>query len=158
MATRYAASLSFLLSQLGAHVAHRFGTELAETGMSPRGFGVLSNVIDLGPRTQQHLADELGIHRNNMVAVIDELERDGLVQRIRNTADRRSFLIQATPDGVRATSRAMNIVTALDAEIAGSIDGDSRETLDRILLELVKSAQLSPGVHPHLTSQRSPQS
>ncbi|SIS22384.1 MarR family winged helix-turn-helix transcriptional regulator [Williamsia sterculiae] len=154
MATPYAESLSFLLSQLGAHVARRFADELAESGVTARGFGVLSNVVDLGPRSQQQLADELGIHRNNMVGLIDEMEHDGLVQRVRNAADRRSFLIEATPSGRRAVSEVNTIVPPLDAEIADGLDEDATAVLTATLRDLARAAGLTPGVHPHLGGHR----
>src|SRR5260370_12286617 len=69
----YAESLSFLVSQVGARSAQIFAERLAPLGVSPRAFGVLSNLSSTGGHSQQHLADTLGIHRNNMVGLIDEL-------------------------------------------------------------------------------------
>src|SRR5258708_6136477 len=73
----YAESLSFLVSQVGARSAQLFAERLAPLGVSPRAFGVLSNLSSTGSQTQQQLADTLGIHRNTMVCLIDELGRAG---------------------------------------------------------------------------------
>lgn len=72
--TRYAESLAFLLSQVGARSAQIFARRLVPMGVSPRAYGVLSNLVNAGGQTQQQLADKLGIHRNNMVGLIDDLQ------------------------------------------------------------------------------------
>lgn len=156
MPIQYAESLSFLLSQLGAHTARRFAGELDGTGLTPRAFGVLSNVADLGPRSQQQLADELGMHRNNMVALVDELEGVGFARRVRNPEDRRSFRIEATAEGRRATQRAMAIVTRLDEELARALTDSDAVALTDLLRDVSRDAGLAPGVHPHLSGRREP--
>ncbi|MBK9158407.1 MAG: MarR family transcriptional regulator [Micropruina sp.] len=75
----YAESPSFLLSQIGARSAQVFAERLRGEGMSPREFGVLTHVAANPGQTQQQLADALGIHRNNMVGLIDEVEAAGWV-------------------------------------------------------------------------------
>jgi len=86
--------LPFLLSQVGARSAQLFAERLAPLGVSPRAYGVLSNLA--GGQTQQQLADALRIHRNNMVGLIDEMEAAGWVRRHRSSQDRRAFEIRLT--------------------------------------------------------------
>src|ERR1700712_5186422 len=94
-------SLAFGLSQGGARSAQLFAERLRELDVSPRAFGVLGNLDLAGSRTQQELADALGIHRNNMVAVIDDLEASGWVKRHRSPVDRRAFDIRLTEAGAQ---------------------------------------------------------
>jgi DNA-binding MarR family transcriptional regulator len=148
--TRYARSLSFLLSQVGARSAELFAGRLAPLGVSPRAYGVLSNLAATQGQTQQQLAEGLGIHRNNMVGLIDELEAAGWVRRHRDADDRRAFQIRLTRNGSTVVRRIDKVIPSLDAEIGGVLSQDERQTLIGLLTRLADGLQLSPGVHPHL--------
>jgi len=56
--------------------------------------------------TKIELATALAIDRTAMVYLLDELEEQGLVERVRNPDDRRSFLIHLTPPGEKTQRKA----------------------------------------------------
>jgi DNA-binding MarR family transcriptional regulator len=149
-ATRYANSLSFLLSQVGARSAQLFAERLAPLGVSPRAYGVLSNLAAEQGQTQQRLADALGIHRNNMVGLIDEMEAAGWVRRHRNAHDRRAFDVRLTRSGSALVSRVGKLIPQLDEEVGGVLSRDDRLILIRLLTQVAGDLQLKPGVHPQL--------
>jgi DNA-binding MarR family transcriptional regulator len=153
---QYVASLPFLLSQVGARSAQIFTERLAPLGISPRGYVVLSNLAAAGDSpTQQQLADALGIHRNNMVGLIDELEAAGWVQRHRSTRDRRAFGVRLTEAGFalvgQINRRQINrLIPALDDELAQGLTDTERKTMVALLKQVALMLELRPGVHPHL--------
>jgi DNA-binding MarR family transcriptional regulator len=53
-----------------------------------------------GPVTAGRLADSTGLTTGAMTTALDRLERAGLVQRTRDTVDRRRVLVRATPQAV----------------------------------------------------------
>lgn len=142
-----------MLSQVGARSARLFAEHLLERGISPRAFGVLGNLEVAGSRTQQELADALGIHRNNMVALIDDLETSGWVRRHRSTTDRRMFNIRLTSAGTKVVAQVNAFVPSLDEEIGHDLDQDEREALSALLQRVAGSLQLAQGVHPHLATR-----
>ncbi len=146
----YAESLSFLLSQVGARSAQVFADRLAPLGVTPRAFGVLSNLSSEPGQTQQQLADALGIHRNNMVGLIDEMETAGWVRRERSVTDRRAFNVQLTRAGTSLVSRVSKLIPTLDEELGQPLGERERETLIRLLGDLAGALELTPGVHPYL--------
>jgi DNA-binding MarR family transcriptional regulator len=148
--TRYAQSLSFLLSQVGARSAQLFAERLAPLGVSPRAFGVLSNLAAAQGQTQQQLADALGIHRNNMVGLIDEMEAAGWVRRHRNERDRRAFDVRLTRKGSALVAGVNKRIPSLDDDIGAGLDRDERRILVGLLTRLASDLELKPGVHPHL--------
>jgi DNA-binding MarR family transcriptional regulator len=90
---------------VAAQAAQALADERLEPlGLSPRGWGVLSTLVESGPLTQIELATTMAIDRTAMVYLIDELEDRHLVRRVRNPEDRRAFLINLTEQG-RATQR-----------------------------------------------------
>ena len=147
----YAESLSFLVSQVGARSAQIFAEWLAPLGVSPRAFGVLSNLSSTGGQSQQQLADTLGMHRNNMVGLIDELEAAGWVRRHRNQRDRRAFDVRLTRAGSAVVSRINNLIPALDREIGHGLTGGEQHTMVALLQQMASALDLSPGIHPGLS-------
>jgi DNA-binding MarR family transcriptional regulator len=148
--TSYAQSLAFLLSQVGARSAHVFADRLAPLGISPRAYGVLSNLSAAGTQTQQQLADALGIHRNNMVGLIDDLEAAGWARRHRNEQDRRAFDIHLTEEGARLVHQVDEAIPDVDDEVGRGLTDDERQQMVALLLTMSKAAGLRPGVHPSL--------
>ena len=73
---------------------------LEPLGLSPRAWGVLSTLAESGPLTQIELATTMSIDRTAMVYLLDELEAQTLVERVRSPQDRRAFLIHLTPSGL----------------------------------------------------------
>jgi DNA-binding MarR family transcriptional regulator len=90
---------AFLLVQLGAHLAREFRERLAPLGLEPRHAGMLLRLGANEGLSQQALGELIGLNPTRMVFVVDELEERGLVERRRNTADRRSYALYLTPKG-----------------------------------------------------------
>ena len=152
----YAQSLSFLLSQVGARSAQLFAERLAPFGVSPRAFGILSNLDQAGGQTQQQLADALGIHRNNMVGLIDEMEAAGWVRRHRSQRDRRAFDVRLTRAGAALVARISTLIPVLDAEIGQDLSDSEQRTAAALLQRMAGTLGLSPGIHPHLSAPSRP--
>ena len=90
---------AFLLVQLGAHLAREFGERLAPLGLEPRHAGMLVRLAANEGLSQQALGELIGLNPTRMVFLVDELEQRGLVERQRNTADRRSYALYLTEKG-----------------------------------------------------------
>ena len=149
----YATSLAFLASQVGARVAQLFGEEIEQSGISPREFAVLTLIRDSGPRTQQELADLVGMHRNNMVGLVDALEGAGLARRAANEADRRTFHVTVTDRGQRLLDTLEDVVPRIDARVRADLDDAEAALLRDLLRRVGRTLDLAPGVHPHLAGR-----
>jgi DNA-binding MarR family transcriptional regulator len=148
--TQYAHSLAFLLSQVGAQSASLFAQALANLGVSPRAFGVLSNLAAAEGQTQQQLADALGMHRNNMVDLVDEMETAGWIRRQRSDVDRRAFALRLTPAGRTIVERVNEQVPLIDRQLAAHLTPVERSALLEMLQRVADALGLGPGIHPHL--------
>ena len=92
---------------MAAGAAQTLATERLEPlGLSPRAWGVLTTLAESGPLPQIELAIATATDRTAMVYLLDELEERGLVERVRNPDDRRSFLIHLTAAGAETQRRA----------------------------------------------------
>jgi DNA-binding MarR family transcriptional regulator len=147
-------SVAFLLVQLGFHVARRFGERLAPLGLEQRQAGMLVRLAENDGRSQQAIAELIGVNATRMVFLTDELERLGLVERRRNPADRRSHALHLTEAGTAMLARVTEVTAAHEADIAASLTGAEREQLLELLRRLARDQGLAghglPGtVSPH---------
>lgn len=145
---------AFLLGQLGAYTGGRFGELLAPLDIGPRHFGMLRLLREHDGQTQQQLGETLGIHRNVMVGLVDELEKRQLVERRRHPTDRRAHAVYLLPAAHDILTRAQETVRRLDAELFAELDAEERATLLRLLQRTAASNGLRPGIHPGLTHER----
>ena len=142
---------SFLLSSLGAQSARKFSERLAPLGVQPSHFGLLMHLVREDGQSQQQLADLLGIHRNVMVGLVDDLERRGLVERRRHPADRRAHAIHLTASALKLLHDANRLADEQEAELFSGMSADDRARLIGLLKRLARSADDHPGVHSGLS-------
>ncbi len=142
--------IPFLLSQLGVYLAEDFVHRLAPFEVEPRTYAVLIALHADDGQSQRQLSTRLGIHRNVMVTIVDNLERQGLVKRMPHPSDRRAF-------AVTLTAKARDLLPALDAqgraqeaEITAPLTAEERAALLSQLQRVSAAVGLIPGVHPKL--------
>lgn len=100
------------------------------------------------PFTQAALAERLGVLPSQLVALLDELEARGLMQRVRNPADRRSNLLEVTAAGRALMHEVTRLTERMEAELLEPLAPAERAALSGLLLRLAQAWALSPGVHP----------
>jgi DNA-binding MarR family transcriptional regulator len=123
-----------------AHVhAERKAAEAFPDGPHPRLFAVLSALAEAGPLSQQRLAERLRVNRTSMVAAADALERDGLVERRRDPADRRSYALHMTDAGLELLASRAEEVAGADEALTEALDARERARLNDLLRQLVTS-------------------
>ena len=107
--------MGFLLAKLHAAGSVLNNAALAEFGLKERSYSVLALACgDLGP-TQRELADFLSLDPSQIVALIDELEQRGLVERKPGVSDRRQKLVAATAEGQKVHAAARKAAKAAEA-------------------------------------------
>ena len=128
-----------MLSQVGALAAARFAERLAYLDLQPGDVGILRLIaVDPG-LSQQALAGKLGVVPSRVVALIDVLQKKGLVMRERSVKDRRNHELQLTDSGkaVMAQMREIGAVKMLN-----DLPPDPAALF----------AQLDPAQFPHVTA------
>ena len=125
--------IAYLLVQLGFHAARRFSERLAPLGLEPRQFGMLTRLAANEGRSQQAIGELMGLNATRMVFLVDELEKQGLVERRRNPADRRSYALYLTGQGREKLHEAQQASVANEREIGVSLTGAQRAELAALL-------------------------
>ncbi|HEY7622047.1 MAG TPA: MarR family winged helix-turn-helix transcriptional regulator [Solirubrobacteraceae bacterium] len=128
---------SWLLNQAALRANRLVSEGFEAEGMRRHHFSVLVALDEGGPASQAALGRRLGIDRSDMVAVINDLGRDGLVARAQDDRDRRRNVIRATPAGQRALKRLDKRVDAAQAALLEPLSATERRTLERLLARVV---------------------
>jgi MarR family transcriptional regulator, transcriptional regulator for hemolysin len=88
-----------------------------ELGVSPLEGHVLTYLRKYAPAPVGELVRVFGVKQSTFTSLLDRLERDGLVRREPNPADRRSFLIHITERGRELTARLNRLLEKLEDDI-----------------------------------------
>jgi DNA-binding MarR family transcriptional regulator len=129
--------LGFVLVRASAGMTRLGAETLAPLGIDGRHYGVLAVLSELGPVSQQALADVLGVDRSTMVAFVDELEEKGCVCRGHNPRDRRAYAIELTDTGADLQGEAAKLLDACERHYLEPLTIAERRTLLELLARLV---------------------
>lgn len=88
----------------------RIGRLLRPLGVSSPGGLVLGLLRDHGPMAPSEMGDRLIVTRATVTGLLDSLERRGLVRRTAHPSDRRSLIVEITPDGLKVLAEVRTTV------------------------------------------------
>ncbi|MCR9125131.1 MAG: MarR family transcriptional regulator [Rhodobacteraceae bacterium] len=114
-------------------VQNDFRRALGDDGLAPRTFSALSLVVQYPDITQSALARMLGIERSGLVAIVDDLERRGLIRRTDVPGDRRAQALVPTAAGRGALAEAVAAVRAHEDAMLADFTATDRATLIALL-------------------------
>lgn len=102
---------------------------LGRFGLRRTTFSALSVIAGNAGIRQSEVAEVLAIERPNLVAILDELQRPGLIERVRDVADRRAYLLTATADGLARVTEAGGALRTYDARLTAGMSAAERAAL-----------------------------
>lgn len=128
--------LGYALRRAQLVVFDDFFQTFADLGLRPAQFGLLV-VINQNPGLKQTDASAaLGIQTPNFVALVDELERRGLAQRLPTQNDRRSHALHLTKAGEALLKRVMVRQAEHEERMTARIGKAGREQMMLLLDKL----------------------
>ena len=147
-AGRKRTNIAFLVAQLGAYAAERFGERAAALDFTRPQAGLL-RLIDREPgQSQQAVARRLGTPPSRLVALVDGLEQRGLIERRRNPGDRRNYALHPTAAGEQAMAALSRVSLEHEQAISAPLTQAERAQLSKLLGKLAAAHGLVPGIHP----------
>ena len=126
---------------------------LAPVGIDPKEFLLIRFVAASEGQSQQALAERLGVPASRMVALVDRLEEEGLVERRPNPEDRRIRGLHLTRKGKGVLERAGKIAIDYETQLCAGINREEREQLIDLLQKLQAGQTDLGGVHPGLVRE-----
>lgn len=105
-------------------------------GVSMWGYSVLVALDRSAIRTQAALAEAIGADKTRIIAILDELQDKGLIERVADPEDRRARLLAITKEGRRLKDAVQTEIQRGEERWLGTLSGPDRATFLRILQEL----------------------
>jgi DNA-binding MarR family transcriptional regulator len=139
-----ASRLGYLLKHAQLRLAELTASALAPFGVSGRQLAVLIAIDSRVPLSQQEVAGRLGVDRTTMVALIDELEDNALVQRRRDPDDRRKNVVALTDVGTAALRQATQASDGAERLFLGTLSDDQTAQLKAALRAITFPAAKPP--------------
>jgi DNA-binding MarR family transcriptional regulator len=131
--------LGYLLKHAHLALEQRAQAALADLGVTARDLGVLRVIAGGEARSQQEVAEVLGVDRTSMVALLDALERQGIIARRPSEQDRRRNIVALTDHGRERFRQAESLYSETEREFTAAL-GDAgaaglRQALRTVLRE-----------------------
>ncbi len=145
---REGASPAFLLAQVGAHAAAKFGERLGPLGLTPAHVGSLRLIAASAGASQQEVAERLGMFPSRFVALLDELQERSLVRRLEDPRDRRVYRLEVTPQAKELLQAVGRVAREHQDALLAVLNAGERELLASLLSRVADQQGLRPGVHP----------
>jgi DNA-binding MarR family transcriptional regulator len=131
--------LGFLFGAIHQTILRRVReTGLLEEPLTGKHFGCLTVILSEGPLSQQALGQRMGVDRSTIVALVDDLEAAGFVERRRNPADRRAYALEATAAGRRWQEQAERAVEEVEDELLAPLSAAERRQLIGLLQRVLR--------------------
>lgn len=123
-----ALNLYIKLMRCAEAVESRVNRHLQSAGLTTSQFGVLEALYHLGPLVQKDIAAKILKSTGNITLVINNLEKRGLVKRVRSSDDRRFIDVHLTDEGAQLIQRILpRHIDAIKHEIGILMPGEQGE-------------------------------
>lgn len=130
----------FHLARAAAVAIGEGNAALTEHGLRSRSYSVLAlAAVEPGP-SQRELAATLGLDPSQVVALVDDLQSRGLVERRPDPSDRRANVVVATEAGGQLLADASVTARATVERVHAGMNDDERATLVRLLKRIAFAA------------------
>jgi DNA-binding MarR family transcriptional regulator len=134
-------SLGFSLRRAQLSAYKEYGRFMDDLNVRPAQFAVLVLIRENPGFTQSAISLTLGIQRANFVALLDELERRGWVERRSSQKDRRSFALHLTKQGDTLIKQAIIAHSELEMAMSNRLGRQDAKLLLRLLDKFADAAQ-----------------
>ena len=112
---------------------------MARIGLLPPQVAVLQILHDEGAMNQNSLARRTRIDKMPLVALLNGLETQGLVERRPHPHDRRAFKVHLTPLGAARLNEAERVNAEVTEQFFAPLEPAERQTLHALLTRLASS-------------------
>jgi DNA-binding MarR family transcriptional regulator len=101
--------------------------------------------VDLAGTRLTDLADRLGITKQAVGQLVEDLEQMGVLQRVADPQDGRAKLVRFTARGRRGLLQGLGVLKQLEDELGGPLGRKRMDELNTTLQQLLELLQNKPG-------------
>ncbi|CAM3816121.1 MarR family transcriptional regulator [Cohnella lubricantis] len=133
-------SIGFLINQTGRKLSQVVNHYFAAHEMTSEQWSVLARLCEEDGISQKELAARVSKDQTNVTRILDQLQRKGLIVRMTNPEDRRSFLPSVTPEGRQMYERMAPLEEQVIALAIQGLDEKEVAKLKELLQRIANNA------------------
>ena len=133
------ASTGFLLARVGAESRRCFARALAASGIALSHYSLLMTLAAAQCVSQRELGSQTSIDPRNLVALLDQLEQQGLVKRAARPGDRRVRSVSLSAKGRARMRRLARAGARVEREFLAALTPSEQATLRALLRKLYEN-------------------
>lgn len=134
-------SLGFILNKTALLSKANFNSRLKVYGISPEQWSLLFRVVEKSGLTQKELSDSTYKDQANITRSIDRLIQKGLMKRVPNTQDRRSFNLFPTEEAAVLVDKVIPISKAHNEHLTEGLTTKEAEMLKALLKRVYQNLE-----------------
>ena len=138
--------IGFLLRLLESRYDVLYQGVTRQSDITPRQFGVLIALYQLGPLTPSVLADRISCDRNTLSEMLKRMAARKLISKKSNSEDRRSVQVQIAAKGEQALLDVVPAAAELQEIMLAPLSKEDRAHFLKCMLAIAKAA--TPGSPP----------
>ncbi len=135
---RLRTSPSWLVNQLSLHSRRLIAEEFGKANTPGYHYRLLAALAEFGPASQAELGRRTAIDRSDVVAALNALADQGLVDRSPDPGDRRRNIVTITPAGRRRLTELDAVLANVQDSLMRGLDPDERRLFVRLLTKLLE--------------------
>lgn len=137
-------SLGFALNKTALLSKGRFNQRLKAFDISAEQWSLMFRVVEKRGLSQKELSESTYKDQANITRSIDRLEKKGLLKRIANLTDRRSFELYPTPQGVELVEKIIPLSEEHNRLLSDHFSPQELETLLSLLGRIYTNLEENP--------------
>lgn len=118
------------------HIKMKDSVQDTDAGLSPMQILILRTLVDEGEMSQAILVRKIGRDKSQVTRLVQELERKGLLKKVRSEQDRRSFILKPIKDVQNKVSFFIQKEHEMVSEMLAGISMEDIEKLDMLLIQM----------------------
>jgi len=118
-----------------------FGRKLDSSGITRIQWIALYYIHQNENISQRELANRMCVKDSSVGRLIDRLERDGMVERLRSTSDRRVITLKLTDDGSKRFEKVLPLGVEFNNQLVKNISEEDLETFESVLKRMLQNIQ-----------------
>ncbi len=131
--SRVEAGAGYLVRDAHKAFSRRLASQISQYEISFKHYYYLLALFEEDRVTQVELSERVGMNRATVTSVVDTMEAQGLVKRVRDTGDRRKINVVLTPKGTRLRRPLLETIGEVQRTALKGIAG---RDLDRFMVTI----------------------
>jgi DNA-binding MarR family transcriptional regulator len=137
MAIRRIDSLGYQIGLLGRLYDRRLQSVLKDFGVAPGQFAPLVMLFEQDGLTQAELCRRINVEQPTMANTLQRMERDGLIRRKDDAADKRRALVYLTPRAREMQAKVMESARAVSNQAVKGLSAADQDDMFRLMARMV---------------------